>query len=91
MMDYVNLSITDADILMYLTEFKEDEFEIDKDIEKIADLNSEKKPVLLLINKVDLIEKSKLLPLIEKYSTTGAKKFAKSMSVTSLCPEIRTV
>jgi len=68
MMSYVNLSISDADLLMFMTEHNKKDSQVELDVEKLKILNPEKKPVLLVINKVDITGKSELLPLIQEYS-----------------------
>jgi GTP-binding protein Era len=69
MMNYVNLAISDADLLLYLIDGTMQEDKIFEDIEKLTMINSMKKPVILAINKIDLFSKSILLPLIEKMNT----------------------
>jgi GTP-binding protein Era len=51
MMDYVNTSIQDADILLFITDVKENQTNHAETLERIKKL---KVPVLCLINKVDL-------------------------------------
>jgi GTPase len=51
MMDYVNTSIQDADILLFITDVKESQTNHAETLERIKKL---KVPVLCLINKVDL-------------------------------------
>jgi GTP-binding protein Era len=63
MTKYIHDAIADADVLLYLIEAVGDKipFAIIKLISKIQ------KPIILAINKIDLIEKKSLLPLISKY------------------------
>lgn len=51
MMEYVNSSIQDADVLLFVTEPKETEMNHKETLERIAKLNT---PVICLINKMDL-------------------------------------
>lgn len=51
MMDYVNTSIQDADVLLFITDTKESEMNHKETLERIKKL---KVPVLCLINKIDL-------------------------------------
>jgi len=51
MMDYVNASISDADVLLFITDVKETEMNHKETLERIQRL---KVPVLCLINKMDL-------------------------------------
>lgn len=56
-------SLEDADIILFVIEA----FGIDQEDELVSKLLKDlKEPVFLLINKVDLIEKNKLLPLIDE-------------------------
>ncbi len=59
--------IEDGDLIIYITDVDEKNFE--KDYEYIKMLEGKKN--LLFINKIDLIKKSQLLPMIEKYNETG--------------------
>jgi len=65
MLKAVHSAVDDADILLFMTEAQEDFFA--KDAHVLEKIRPEKKPVLLAINKIDLIDKPMLLPLIEKY------------------------
>ena len=69
MMNYVNLAISDADLLIYLIDGTLDEYKFTDDIEKLSKINPAKKPVVLAINKIDLISKSNLLPLMDAIKT----------------------
>lgn len=65
MMHQVYLAISDADILMYMIDVSEKNIQNDIDIESIKNINPSGKPVLLLLNKIDLVGKSDLLPIIK--------------------------
>jgi GTP-binding protein Era len=53
MMRYIRTAMEDADVLLYMVDASE--------------THPEDKPVILLINKIDLIQKDRILPLIETY------------------------
>lgn len=57
MMDFVNAAITDADILLFVTDIYEDIKIEEKILHKIKNANV---PVLLLVNKIDLAAQEKL-------------------------------
>lgn len=57
MMDYVNASLKDADVLLFITDTLESEMNHKETLEKIKNL---KVPVLCLINKIDLSNQEKL-------------------------------
>lgn len=59
--------LEEGDLIIYITDVDEKNFE--KDYEYIKMLEGRKN--LLFINKIDLIKKSLLLPMIEKYHNTG--------------------
>ncbi len=69
MMDAVKTGIDEADVILFMIDAQEinlsDNFTNGIDFKSIKDLN---KPVLLVINKVDTINKLQLLPAIEFYS-----------------------
>ncbi|AWW30673.1 GTPase Era [Echinicola strongylocentroti] len=57
MMSFVNLSLEDADVIVFVTDLFETDNEIEEVIEKI---NASGTPVLLVINKIDLAKNNKL-------------------------------
>lgn len=63
MMNYVKTAMDDADIILYMVDVSEGSFE--EIGGKIRRLN---KPVILLLNKIDLIKKDSILPIIEGYN-----------------------
>ena len=69
MMNYVNIAISDADLLLYLIDGTMNKDKIFEDVEKLSNISPTKKPVVLAINKIDLLSKSTLLPLMEKMNT----------------------
>ncbi len=58
MMDYVNTSLKDADVLLFITDTKENELNHKETLEKIQKL---KVPVICLINKIDLSDQAKVM------------------------------
>jgi GTP-binding protein Era len=69
---FIESSIGDADILLYMVECKSEADDsrlgIEEEINKLSLINPQKKPVILLINKIDLYPKEILLPLLNAYS-----------------------
>lgn len=66
MMKYIRIAMEDADILLYMVDASEAHQERE---EVRVRVEKQDKPVILLINKIDLIQKDRLLPLIEMYNT----------------------
>ena len=64
MMTFVNTAITDADVFLYVTDVVETP---DKNIEYIDRLKKTSKPIILIINKVDLTTQEKLEVLVEQW------------------------
>lgn len=62
MMDYVNTSLQDADVLLFITDTKENNMNHTETLEKIKKL---KVPVICLINKIDLGDQPKVMERIE--------------------------
>ena len=66
MMSFVNLSLEDADIILFVTDL----FETDADIEPIiARINKSGIPVLLVINKIDLAKEGQLDKVTEYWTS----------------------
>lgn len=61
MMDYVNMSIKDADVLLFITDTKENEMNHKETLERIQKLNV---PVFCLINKIDLSNQEEVMERI---------------------------
>lgn len=57
MMEYVNASLKDADVLLFITDTKENEMNHQETLEKIQKLRV---PVICLINKIDLSDQEKV-------------------------------
>jgi GTP-binding protein Era len=55
----------DADLILLLTEAHQPDMKTDESI--LKDLSSPQIPVFLIINKIDLVKKTTILPLIESY------------------------
>jgi len=58
MMEYVNTSLKDADVLLFITDTKENDMNHKETLEKIQKL---KVPVICLINKIDLSDQEKVM------------------------------
>jgi GTP-binding protein Era len=65
MSSYVDHAIQDADVIIYVVEASE-KLKVLSEIKKL--LHESPKPVILALNKIDLVEKNFLLPLIAGYS-----------------------
>lgn len=63
----IRRTINDADLILFMIE--SDEKPSPKDISILNELTTTDKPIILIINKIDLIDKDKLLPLIDSYSS----------------------
>ncbi|MDP4684304.1 MAG: GTPase Era [Crocinitomicaceae bacterium] len=61
MMEYVNASLKDADILIFITDTKENDMNHKETLEKIQKL---KVPVICLINKIDLSDQARVVERI---------------------------
>jgi GTP-binding protein Era len=64
MLKYVDTAITDADIILYVTDVVET---FDKNTDYIEKIKKTDVPVILLINKIDLSDQPKVLELIEQW------------------------
>ncbi len=64
MLKYVDTAITDADIILYVTDVVET---FDKNTDYIEKIKKTDVPVILLINKIDLSDQTKVLELIEQW------------------------
>ena len=69
MMSFVNMSLEDADVIVFVTDLYENEEEIEEIISKI---NQSGVPVLLVINKIDLSKEGQLEE-VTKYWTDRVK------------------
>lgn len=66
MMSFVNISLEDADVIVFVTDLFETEEEIEEIIEKI---NQSGIPVLLVINKIDLAKEGQLDQVTEYWTS----------------------
>ena len=86
MINQIQAAVSDADALLYIVDETslrpEGEILIDDEIRLLKQVNKQSKPVILVINKVDLVSKSDLLPVIEKYH--GRYKFESIFPVSAL-------
>ena len=64
MLKFVDTALTDADILLYVTDVIED---FDKNKEYLEKIVNSKVPVILLINKIDLTDQPSLIKLVERW------------------------
>ncbi|AKP51714.1 GTPase Era [Cyclobacterium amurskyense] len=65
MMGFVNLSLEDADVIVFVTDLFENDEEIEDIIQKV---NAAGVPVLLIINKIDLNKEEKLAEVTEYWT-----------------------
>lgn len=63
---YIYTATKDIDVLLYVVDCNIHENEFEKEKEALKGLKKSGAPVLLVINKVDTVEKTMLLPLIER-------------------------
>jgi len=71
----------DADLILLLTEAQRPQIEEDESI--LKHLLPCQIPIFLIINKIDLVEKASILPLIEKYR--GLHPFQEIIPLSALC------
>jgi len=64
MMKFVDTALTDADVILYVTDVVET---VNKNPEYIEKINKSGVPVILLINKIDLSEQQKVLELVKTW------------------------
>jgi len=69
---FIESSILDADILLYLVDCKINNADnliiIEEEIQILSEINPQKKQVILIINKIDLFPRDNLLPLLNSYA-----------------------
>lgn len=66
MLEFSKSALTDADIILYVTDVVES---IEKNQDFIEKVNKSEAPVLLVINKIDLTNQEKLLELYDKWKS----------------------
>lgn len=64
MLNFSTSALTDADVLIYVTDVVES---AEKNADFIEKVKKQKAPVLLIINKIDLTDQPKLIELVEKW------------------------
>ena len=65
MMNFVNNSLEDADVILYMVDCSKEDL---KDAKFLAKINSFETPIILLINKIDLIDQDEVNSLIDYWS-----------------------
>jgi GTP-binding protein Era len=69
MMEFASTAIADADVVLFMIDATRARMDSDfRQTHAFAKLQSVKKPIFLVINKVDKVEKQALLPLIDFFS-----------------------
>jgi GTP-binding protein Era len=64
MLNFSRSALTDADVLLYVT----DAFDVyDKNVDFVEKVKLNPAPLLLILNKIDLIDEEKLIALVEKW------------------------
>lgn len=74
-------TLKEVDVILYLVEATDKKIG-QGDMRIIEELKKVTTPVILLINKIDLVEKSRILPLIDEYSR--AKEFEQIIPISAL-------
>lgn len=64
MLNFSTSALTDADVLLYVTDVVE---KAEKNADFIEKVKKQKAPVILIINKIDLTDQPKLIELVEKW------------------------
>lgn len=66
MLNFSNSALSDADVLLYVTDVVE---KIDKNSEFVEKVQKQTVPILLLINKIDLSNQEELTKIVEEWKT----------------------
>lgn len=66
MLDFSKSAVSDADIILYVTDVVEN---IEKNADFIEKVNKSEAPVLLVLNKIDLTDQEKLEALFDRWKT----------------------
>ncbi|MFZ0391973.1 MAG: GTPase Era [Calditrichia bacterium] len=69
MMKYLDDAVKDADVLLYLVDVSGAE----KDLKSLPENLAGPKPLIIVLNKIDLIPKNKLLPLMDQFQKYPAQ------------------
>lgn len=64
MLNFSNSALTDADIILYVTDVVEN---AEKNADFLEKVKKQKAPVILVINKIDLTDQPKLIELVDKW------------------------
>jgi GTPase len=64
MLNFSRSALTDADVLLYVTDVFDSQ---EKNADFVEKVNANPAPVLLILNKIDLIDQEKLIVLVEKW------------------------
>ncbi|MBO4531213.1 MAG: GTPase Era [Paludibacteraceae bacterium] len=64
MLNFSNSALTDADVILYVTDVVEN---AEKNADFLEKVKKQKAPVILVINKIDLTDQPKLIELVEKW------------------------
>lgn len=70
MMDFVEVAIGDADIILYVTDVVEKK---DKNIEYVQALNRLECPVIIVLNKIDIGKQDEVLKMMDEWKTLVPK------------------
>lgn len=70
MLSFSNSALTDADVLLYVTDIFDNH---EKNKEFVEKVNFNEAPVILIINKIDLTDQTKLEELVEKWKSVLPK------------------
>ena len=65
MMNFVNTSLEDADVILYMVDCSKDDL---KDVKFLEKIHSFKTPIILLINKIDLIQQKEVNELLDYWT-----------------------
>ncbi len=66
MVKYVETALEDADIILYVTDVNEDPLKNKEFLEKVKKAAAQK-PIILVINKIDLVDQAKVKMLVEQW------------------------
>lgn len=64
MLNFSNSALTDADIILYVTDVVEN---AEKNADFLEKVKKQKAPVILVVNKIDLTDQPKLIELVDKW------------------------
>ncbi len=70
MLNFSRSALTDADVLLYVTDVFDS---YDKNADFVEKVNLNTAPLILIINKIDLIDEERLIVLVEKWKTLTSR------------------